>query len=341
MAKITDYLDIILEGNDLTFQQAESLLDVIFEGEIADVQIAAFLAAMRVKKASVSEIAGLATSLRKHAVEVKVNACPLVDTCGTGGAALKTFNISTAAAFVAAGAGVYVAKHGNRGITSKCGSADVLTALGVNIAPGPVRVAECIEKAHIGFMFAPKFHPAMKHVQPIRQNLDFRTAFNILGPLANPAGADAQVLGVADDSLMSTMVETLKMLGLKKAMVVHSNGLDEISTMGLTNVMHLDNEQICSEHIDPTEYGFRLADFSELAGGDAEFNARIIRSILDGTETGPKKEIVLLNAAASIVVSGIAGNFVEAIEKADQALNDGKALECLEKLIALSNESQE
>ncbi|MHC5103415.1 MAG: anthranilate phosphoribosyltransferase, partial [Planctomycetota bacterium] len=268
MTKITEYIEIILEGNDLSFDQAKQLLDTIFEGDVAEVQIAAFLAAMRAKKAAVTEISGLAYSLRDHAVPVKVNASPLVDTCGTGGAALKTFNISTAAAFVAAGAGVYVAKHGNKGITSQCGSADVLTALGVNIAPGPNCVAKCIEEAHIGFMFAPKFHPAMKYVQPIRQSLDFRTAFNILGPLANPAKADAQVLGVAEESLMPRMIETLKMLGVKRAIVVHSNGLDEISTMGPTKVMHLKNDEVFSEEIEPTQYGIPLADFSDLAGGD-------------------------------------------------------------------------
>ncbi|MEN8128491.1 MAG: anthranilate phosphoribosyltransferase [Planctomycetota bacterium] len=337
MTKITEYIEIILEGNDLSFEQAKQLLDTIFEGEVAEVQIAAFLAAMRAKKASVTEIAGLASSLRDHAVSVKVNAAPLVDTCGTGGAALKTFNISTAAAFVASGAGVYVAKHGNKGITSQCGSADVLTALGVNIAPGPERVAECIEKAHIGFMFAPKFHPAMKHVQPIRQSLDFRTAFNILGPLANPARADAQVLGVAEESLMPRMIDTLKMLGLKRAMVVHSNGLDEISTMGPTKVMHLKNDEVCSEEIEPTQYGFPLADFSDLAGGDAQANAQIIRDILSGTETGPKKDIVLFNAAATIIVSGSAKDFVEGIEKADAAVCNGNAMDCLNKLIEISN----
>lgn len=337
MTKITEYLDIILEGNDLTFDQAKELLDIIFTGEVAEVQIAAFLAAMRVKKASVSEIAGLATSLREHAVSVKVNVSPLVDTCGTGGAALKTFNISTAAAFVAAGAGVYVAKHGNRGITSKCGSADVLTALGVNVAPGPECVAECIEQARIGFMFAPKYHPAMKHVQHIRQSLDFRTAFNILGPLANPAHADAQVLGVAEEPLMQRMIETLKMLGLKRAMVVHSNGLDEMSTMGPTKIMYLDNGQVSSETIDPTEFGFRLADFNELAGGDAVTNAAFVRGILSGEEIGAKKEIVLLNAAAAIMVSGIAKDMVEGIEKADQSITSGAAMSCLEKLIDISN----
>lgn len=337
MTKITEYIEIILEGNDLSFDQAQQLLDTIFEGDVAEVQIAAFLAAMRAKKAAVTEIAGLASSLRNHAVPVRTNVSPLVDTCGTGGAALKTFNISTAAAFVAAGAGVYIAKHGNKGITSQCGSADVLTALGVNIAPGPERVAECIEKAHIGFMFAPKFHPAMKYVQPIRQSLDFRTAFNILGPLANPAKADAQVLGVAEESLMPRMIETLKMLGIERAMVVHSNGLDEISTMGPTKVMHLENNQVHSEDIEPTQYGIALADFSDLEGGDASVNAQIIRDILGGKQSGPKKDIVLFNSAAAIVVSGIASNFVEGIEKADESISKGKAMTCLEKLIEISN----
>ena len=337
MTKITEYIEVILEGNDLSFDQARQLLDTIFEGDVAEVQIAAFLAAMRVKKASVTEIAGLAHSLREHAVPVKVNAAPLVDTCGTGGAALKTFNISTASAFVAAGAGVYVAKHGNKGITSQCGSADVLTAIGVNVAPGPECVAKCIEEAHIGFMFAPKFHPAMKYVQPIRQSLDFRTAFNILGPLANPAKADAQVLGVAEESLMPRMIETLKMLGIKRAMVVHSNGLDEISTMGPTKVMHLKDDEVCSEEIEPTQYGIPLADFSDLAGGDAQTNAQIIRGILSGNQSGPKKDIVLFNAAAAIIVSGSAKDFVEGIEKADEAICNGNAMRCLDKLIEISN----
>ncbi len=239
MTKITEYLDIILEGSDLSFEQAKALLDTIFEGQVSEVQIAAFLAAMRVKRASVSELAGLATSLREHALRVDAGVENLVDTCGTGGARVKTFNISTAAALSAAGAGVYVAKHGNRGITSKCGSADVLAELGVNIDPWPEKIAKCIREAHIGFMFAPMFHPAMKHVQPIRQNLDFRTAFNILGPLANPAGATCQVMGVYEESLVGRIAETLKVLGSCRAMVVHSCGLDEISTMSPTKILEL------------------------------------------------------------------------------------------------------
>ena len=220
MATITEYLEIILNGNDLTFEQAKALQDRIFEGEVTEVQIAAFLAMMRMKRATSAEMAGLAQSLRDHAVPVNVEIDNLVDTCGTGGAVIKTFNISTAAALVAAGAGVYVAKHGNRGITSRCGSADVLDELGVKIDPGPDVVAECIRRAHIGFMFAPKFHPAMRFVQPIRKSLDFRTAFNILGPLANPARATAQVMGVSDVELLDRIAETLRLLGAKRAMVV-------------------------------------------------------------------------------------------------------------------------
>jgi anthranilate phosphoribosyltransferase len=337
MTKITNYLNIILEGKDLTFDQAKSLLDTIFTGEVPELQIAAFLAAMRVKKASVSELAGLASSLREHAVKVETGLDNLVDTCGTGGAAMKTFNISTAAALTAAGAGVYVAKHGNRAITSNCGSADVLTAMGVNVSPGPEKVAQCIREAHIGFMFAPKFHPAMKHVQPIRQSLDFRTAFNILGPLANPAGATAQVMGVSDESLMQRIAETLHRLGVKHAMVVHSNGFDEISTMGPTQIIHLNNGHCKNEKFDPAYLGIPRADYNDLIGGDAEMNARIVQSIVRGQEAGPRKDIVVFNAAAAIMVSGLAKDFVEGIELADKAIKDGSAAKCLDQLIRISN----
>jgi anthranilate phosphoribosyltransferase len=193
MATITEYIEPLLQGDNLSFKQATSLLDIIFEGQVSEPQIAAFLTAMRIKGPTAAELAGLAKSLREHAVAVKVDIDNLVDTCGTGGGVIKTSNVSTTAAIVAAGAGVYVAKHGNRGITSKCGSADVLEQLGVKINTSAEVVAECIKQAHIGFMFAPNFHPAMKYVQPIRKSLGFRTVFNILGPLANPAGAAAQV----------------------------------------------------------------------------------------------------------------------------------------------------
>ena len=337
MTKITEYLEIILEGNDLTFEQAKDLLDTIFEGDVADVQIAAFLAAMRAKKASVSELAGLASSLRDHAVPVETGIDNLVDTCGTGGARLKTFNISTTAAIVTAGAGAYVAKHGNRGITSKCGSADVLTELGVNVAPGPEKVAQCIKEARIGFMFAPKFHPAMKHVQPIRQTLDFRTAFNILGPLANPARASAQVMGVPEQSLMKRIIETLKLLGVKRAIVVHSDGLDEISTMGPTKMLELKDGNITESTLDPADYGIALADYDILKGDDAAANAKIATDIISGDDTGPKKDIVVLNAAAAIIVAGLADDFNTAIGLADDAITQGKAKAALDKLIEISN----
>lgn len=337
MAKITEYLEILLEGSDLIFDQAKGLLDTVFEGEVPEVQIAAFLAAMRVKTATANELAGLARSLRDHAVHVETGIDNLVDTCGTGGARLKTFNISTAAAFVAAGAGAYVAKHGNRGITSKCGSADVLTELGVNIEPGPEKVAQCIRQAHIGFMFAPKFHPAMKYVQPVRKNLDFRTVFNILGPLANPANAGAQVMGVPEESLMQRIIETLKVLGVTRAMVVHSDGLDEISTMGPTKILQLNDGEISESTIAPADLGFDVVDFENLKGGDAQANAKIVKDILSGADTGPKKDIIVLNAAAAIIVAGLADDFKSAVKLADTSISSRSAQEALEKLVEVSN----
>jgi len=339
MATITKYLEIILDGEDLTFEQAKALQDTIFEGEVTDVQISAFLAMMRMKRAMPSEIAGLAQSLREHAVPVKVDVKNMIDTCGTGGATVKTFNVSTASAFVAAGAGAYVAKHGNRGITSKCGSADVLEELGVNIAPGPDVVAECIQRAHIGFMFAPKFHPAMRFVQPIRKSLDFRTAFNILGPLANPARVTAQVMGVADEALLDRITESLKMLGAQKAMVVHGQGMDEISTLGITKIRQLINGNIVSRELDPAEFGISGTSIDELRTGDAIANANAIRNILSGKDTGPKKDIVVLNAAAAIIVASLADDFQTAIKMAETSIRDGAAMNCLEKLIELSNEA--
>ncbi len=337
MAKINEYLEILLQQQDLTFDQAQSLLDTIFDGETPPAQVAAFLTAMRIKGAKSAELAGLASSLRNHAVRVETPLDNLIDTCGTGGARLKTFNISTAAAIVAAGAGAHVAKHGNRGITSKCGSADVLAELGVKIDCGVDRVAECITDAHIGFMFAPMFHPAMKYVQPIRKELGFRTVFNILGPLANPAFAAAQVMGVPDESLMPTIAQTLDLLGVKRAMVVHSDGLDEISTMGPTKVLHLKDGQTTESTLDPSDYGIAQADFQALKGGDAPTNAALIKDILSGADTGPRKDIVVINAAAAIIVAGLADEFAKAIEIANESIANGKAKEALEKMITISN----
>ena len=337
MATITKFLEIILNGGDLTFDQAKELQDIIFAGEVTEVQVAAFLAAMRMKRATSSEIAGLAQSLRDHAVRVETGIDNMIDTCGTGGASVKTFNVSTGAALVAAGAGAYVAKHGNRGITSKCGSADVLEELGVNIDPGPEGVAECIRQAHIGFMFAPKFHPAMKFVQPIRKSLDFRTAFNILGPLANPAGVKAQVMGVAEEALLDRICETLEMLGAKRAMVVHGQGMDEISTLGTTQIRQLIDGNVTSVKLDPADFGISEPSIDELRTGDVITNAGIIRDILAGKDKGPRKDIVVLNAAAAIIVAGIADDFTSAIAMAETSVSDGCASACLEKLIEVSN----
>jgi len=339
MATITEYLEILLEGNDLTFDQAKVLQDTIFEGEVTEVQIAAFLAMMRMKRATAGEIAGLAQSLRNHAVPVKVDIDNMIDTCGTGGAIVKTFNVSTTAALVAAGAGAYVAKHGNRGITSKCGSADVLSELGVKIDPGPDVVAECIREAHIGFMFAPKFHPAMRFVQPIRKSLDFRTAFNILGPLANPAGVKAQVMGVADVHLLDRIVETLRILGAKRAMVVHGQGMDEISLLGKTRILELREGHVTSTELDPADFGFSGASLDALESGDAIANAGIVRDILTGRDQGPRRDIVVLNAAAAIIVAGRADRFEQALPLAKASIDEGKALHCLEKLIEVSNQA--
>ncbi len=337
MASIKEYLEIILNGKDLTFEQAKALQDTIFEGEVSEVQIAAFLAMMRMKRAASAEIAGLAQSLRDHAVPVHVDLDHLIDTCGTGGATVKTFNISTTAALVAAGAGAYVAKHGNRGITSKCGSADVLDELGVNIDPGPDGVAACIEETHIGFMFAPKFHPAMRFVQPIRKSLDFRTAFNILGPLANPACVQAQVMGVADAQLLERIAEVLKILGAKRAMVVHGQGMDEISILGKTTILELREGNITRSELDPVDYGIANASIDALGSGDAIANAAVIRDILAGKDKGPRRDIVVLNAAAAIIVAEIADDFEQAIGLAEASIDEGKALHCLEKLIEVSN----
>jgi anthranilate phosphoribosyltransferase len=339
VATIIDYIKPLLKGKDLGFEQATSLLDVIFEGQVPEAQVAAFLTAMQMKGATSAELAGLAKSLRSHAVKVKVDVDNLVDTCGTGGGAIKTSNISTAAAIVAAGAGVYVAKHGNRGITSGCGSADVLEQLGVKIDAGPDVVAECIKQAHIGFMFAPMFHPAMKYVQPIRKSLGFRTVFNILGPLANPACATAQVLGVAEEGLMQIVAEALKLLGTRYAMVVHSYGLDEISTAGVTKIAELKEGQIISKELNPKDLGIKLASIEDLKVIDAKTSAKVLRDILSGKEAGPRKDIVVLNAAAAIIAGNLADDFTTAINKAEASISSGRALRCLEKLVEISNKT--
>ena len=337
MSGIAEYIEAVMAGTDLDVEQSQGVLDEIFGGEVPEVQTAAFLTALRVKGETAAELAGFAGSLRAHAVKVEVDGDGLVDTCGTGGARVKTFNISTAAAFTAAGAGVRIAKHGNRGITSKCGSADVLLELGVNIECGSGRVAECIEQAGIGFMFAPLFHPAMRYVQPVRKNLGFRTVFNILGPLANPAGAGAQVMGVADESLMAMVAEALALLGVRRALVVHSDGLDEISTMGVTKIIDVCEGQFREMVFRGADHGIAEASLEELAGGDAKANAGMVRDVLSGAERGCRRDIVVVNASAAILASGAAMDFSEGIEIAAESIDSGAAAEKLAKLIEISN----
>ena len=337
MATIIEYINPLLQGENLSFEQATSLLDVVFDGEVPEAQIAAFLTAMRVKGPTAQEVAGLAKSLRNHAVKVEAGIENLVDVVGTGGAAVKTFNVSTAAALVAAGAGVHVAKHGNRAITSKCGSADLLAELGVKIDPGPEVVAECIRQARVGFMFAPMFHPAMKYVQPIRKSLGFRTVFNILGPLANPADVPSLVLGVAEEGLVQMMAEALKALGVRYAMVVHSEGLDEISTATVTKIAELSGGRITQKELNPRDIGIEPADVEKLKVSDAQASAKIVRDILSGKETGSGKDIVVLNASAAIIAGGLVEDFASAIKLAEASINDGSAQDCLEKLIEVSN----
>lgn len=323
----------LVDRQDLTGAEAAEIMGTIMEGGASQAQIGAFLTALRLKGETPEEIAAFASVMRNHAVTVKpVTQNILVDTCGTGGDGAQTFNISTTAAFVAAGAGVPVVKHGNRSVSSRCGSADVLTALGVNIGVDPKMQARIVEQTGIAFLFAPQHHPAMRHVMAARQEIGCRTVFNILGPLANPAGAEAQVLGVYDESLTKTLAEVLRLLGLSRAMVVHGNGLDEITTTGDTVVSELYRGAIRTYSLNPAAFGITPADLADLAGGDAETNARITREILGG-EPGAGRDIVLMNAGAAIYVGGMAGDLHEGIEQAARSIDSGSARTRLDALV--------
>jgi len=337
MANVKECLEILLSGCDLEFQQASDLLNEIFAGTVEEVKIAAILTAIRVKGPTSAELAGFAKSLRQHAVKIETGIDSLIDTCGTGGSKIKTFNISTAAALVAAGAGAKVAKHGNRAITSSCGSADVLAALGVKIDCAPEKVSQCIMEANVGFMFAPLYHPAMRFVQPIRRGLGFMTIFNMLGPLANPAGAKMQVLGVPDEKLMDLMADALVLLGAKYVMIVHSAGLDEIDIAGPTKIIAIKNGEKRKFDIEPAKLGFENPCQEEIKGSDASANAAIIRDVLGSIERGARRNVVVLNSAAAIMVSGLAEDFESAIDLAAKSIDNGRAAQCLDKLIAISN----
>ncbi len=320
----------------LSAADAADAFGVIMRGEGSAVQIAAMLAGLRVKGETAEIVAGVVSALREVMVRLPSNnPGELVDTCGTGGGAVPTFNISTAAALLAAGAGVRIAKHGNRSFTSRCGSADVLEALGVAIdAPLPV-MERALEKAGIVFMYAPQMHPAMRHVGPIRRELGIPTVMNVVGPLANPAGAARQVVGVADSYRVPILAGALAELGSTHAMVVHGEpGLDEISPLGPTRVVEIKNGETREWVIDPVSFGLESRDASELAGGDPADNARIINDVLSGGGTAGGRAAVVLNAAAAIYVSGRVVDYPAAVEEAKAALTGGKGMAALERLRA-------
>ncbi|MFC1583582.1 anthranilate phosphoribosyltransferase [Candidatus Neomarinimicrobiota bacterium] len=313
--------------------EAKDVMVRIMSGEFNDTQIAGFLVALRAKGETASEIAGFAQAMREKMIKVPLGT-DAIDLCGTGGDAKGTFNISTIASFVVAGAGVPVAKHGNRSITSSCGSADLLAALGVDIHLPPEKVAKAIEKVGLGFMFAPSLHPAMKHVMPARKALGIRTIFNILGPLTNPAGTNRQLLGIFDGTLTETKAKVLKKLGSREAMLVHGeDGLDELTTTSSSKVSHLLRTGVIKSSIlNPRSLGLPMATLEDLKGGTAEENATIAIDILQG-ESGPKRDVVVLNAAAGLVVGAAATDLKDGIQLAGESIDSGRARKVLERLI--------
>jgi anthranilate phosphoribosyltransferase len=317
---------------NLTEHDAIEAMNCIMEGNATQSQIGGFLTALRFKGETVEEIVGFAKVMREKSAKVPHHLPYCIDTCGTGGDGAKTFNISTAASFVAAAAGAKIAKHGNRAMSSKSGSADVLEALGVNIGLSPELAGKCMEEVGVGFMFAQLFHQSMKHAAGVRKELGFRTVFNILGPLTNPASAKGQLLGVFDGNLTGTMAEALKMLGTERALVVHGcDGLDEITITGARKVAELKDGVIKEYYIDSAELGIARAEQPELAGGDAAYNAGIIRSVLAG-EKGARRNIVLVNAAAAIYVAKLADDLKEGLEIAGKMIDSGLAAAKLEEL---------
>ena len=331
----------------LSREEARAVMSEVLTGKCTDAQIGGLLVALHMKGETVEEIVGFAEAIRHAAtpLEIAGNSTidvsgterdALVDTCGTGGDASGTFNISTATALVAAGAGVRVAKHGNRSVTSKCGSADVMEALGVNITLPPSQIAACLQEVGIAFLFAPAMHSAMKYVQPARRELRLRTVFNLLGPLTNPANASAQVVGVYSDDLVEKLAEALSMLGLHRAMVVHgSDGLDEITLSGMTRVAEVRDGQVRTYEVTPEEFGLTRAPLEAISGGDAPENARIIQEILSGKKS-PCRDVVLLNAAATLVAAGRANHLSEAMPMATKSIDSGAAQAKLEGLVAFT-----
>jgi anthranilate phosphoribosyltransferase len=326
----------IVRGNDLTQEQASAAMDEIMTGEATPAQIAAFLTALHLKGESEAEIAGMAQVMRAKAVHVPFDG-PVLDTCGTGGDASGSFNISTTAAFVAAGAGATVAKHGNRAMSSVCGSADLLEGLGVDIELEPEGVARCLHQAGIGFMFAPRFHPAMRFAGPVRREIGIRTVFNVLGPLTNPARARHQVLGVPSAPLAEKMARALARLDTTHALIVHGAGVDELSLSAPNLVYEVRGTRVTRwDPLSAADLGLTQAPQAALHGGVVAENVATTRAILAGAETGPKRDVVLLNAAAALYAAGLAADLHEGLDLARRSLASGAANERMQQMIAVS-----
>jgi anthranilate phosphoribosyltransferase len=338
---ISEAIKKVIDRESLSVAEAEAVLEQIMTGQCFETQIAALLTALRMKGETVDELTGFARVMRAKAHAVRPlafrnNGEILIDTCGTGGDVSGSFNISTAAAFVVAGCGLRVAKHGNRSVSSHCGSADVMEALGVKIELSPEQIALCIDEAGIGFLHAPLLHEAMKHVAPVRRQLGVRTIFNMLGPMTNPAGANAQVIGVYAPQLTEMFAHTLKSLGSLRALVVHgSDGLDEITITGRTRVTELKDGEVKTYSIEPEDFGLARATLAEIKGGDAKQNAALVVGVLSG-EKNARRDIVLLNAAAALVVGNAAGNLQEGIGLAAEAIDSGAALAKLQRLVEIT-----
>ena len=333
-------IERVTDGDDLTLEEAREAAGLVFE-EMTEAQIGALLAALRAKGETEAEIAGFATGMRDAARTIDPDRSPLVDTCGTGGDAYDTINVSTTAAIVAAGAGVPVAKHGNYSVSSSSGSADVLSVAGVDVEAEPTAVESAIETDGIGFMLAPVFHPAMKAVIGPRKELGMRTLFNVLGPLTNPAGADAQVLGVYDAALVAPIAQAVAHMPVEHALVVHGAGMDEIAIHDETTVAEVDGETVTEFTLSPADLGVDQAPIAAVAGGTPTENAADLRGIVDGSVTGPKRDLILANAGAAIYVAGEVDSLSAGVDRAAAAIDDGSAAAKLEALCAESTESAE
>lgn len=336
---IKQALQTVIGGGVLSSELAEEAMSQIMAGEATDAQIAGLLTALRMRGETVEEITGFARAMRSYATQVKSHLQGLVDTCGTGGDGADTFNISTTASFVAAAAGVVIAKHGNRSVSSKSGSADVLQALGVNVDLTPLQAAACLEQVGISFLFAQIYHQAMKHAIGARRELGFRTVFNVLGPLTNPAGATRQVIGTFHADLVGKMAHVLAELGTEHALIVHGeDGLDEITVTGPTKIAEVRNNRVERVFtITPEEVGLSRYEKEELRGGDAKENAQITREVLQG-KRGAARDIVLINAAATLYVAGRAGSIAAGVQLAADAIDSGHALAKLEQLVHVTQE---